>query len=350
MSYAGSNFESGRAWAVNLPMRTAFSSAATTLDHRQLVLFRVDAGGHSGWGEAAPYPGHTVETIADIWSQVTTKPPERFTGLARAALEAATIDLAAKTAGEPLWQLLGGVTDVSASAAIGVDVTGRPDERQLEAVAGAGYRFAKLKVTEETDPAWLAEVAADLPGITFGLDANGSLADAPREKLEELDSLGFAYLEQPGASEDLEGHRRLRSWLRTPLALDESATTRAAIEEIVRRGAADIVNLKVGRFGPRSTLALARGIRDRGLQARLGGLIESGVGRAHSVAVASCAEFDVVGDIAGSDLYFDDDLVTPAWRVEQAILTLPPGPGIGVSINMDLVESVAVETAELRPS
>jgi O-succinylbenzoate synthase len=238
---------------------------------------------------------------------------------------------------------LGGTNGVTASAAIGLDHEGQPDRRRLEAVADAGYHHAKLKISPATDPAGLSDLKRTFPEVTLALDANESLGAGLTERLKSLDSLGFAYIEQPGAAEDLTGHARLRRELTTPIALDESASSVAAIKQILHTNATDIVNLKAGRFGTTETLTLAKRIAAAGLRVRLGGLVETGIGRAHAVALATCPEFSVVGDIAGSDLYFDNDLVDPTWRIEAGQLRPSDRPGIGVEVDVAAVERFAFD-------
>jgi O-succinylbenzoate synthase len=343
--------ESVTAALVVLPLRFAFTSAATKLVRREVVLVSVRSGDHVGWGEAAPVPGHTIESVDDIWgrigllasavSQPTFPPPP---GLLGAAFDQAHADLVARQRGMPLWRVYGGGNPVAAGAAIPVNHNGDPDRHLLESAAAAGYRFAKLKVTGNTIPDHVAAAVAAYPQIRFGIDANGTLGPADMDLLHRLDELGFDYIEQPGAPSDLHWHRVLRDRLATPVSLDEAAGSPDAVARIVANGAADIVNLKAGRFGPATTLELAALVTTAGLECRLGGLIETGVGRAHSVALAAHDHFSVVGDVAGSDRYFDDDLVRPQWRLHDGILSLPEAPGIGVEVDADAVAAHTVAT------
>ena len=165
--------------------------------------------------------------------------------------------------------------------------------------------------------------------------------------LSGLDELGLSYLEQPGDRQDLEFHATLRQTCHTPVCLDESATSEAAIRAIIGAQAADLINLKVGRFGTTATLLLAKQIAAAGLGVRVGGLLESGIGKAHSVALASHPLFSVTGDIAGSDRYFADDLVRPQWRVADGLLSLPSGQGIGVEVDEAAVTTHTIDTMRI---
>lgn len=343
-------------WRVRIGLSRQFISAQTTLTERQVVLVRVEANGYRGWGEAAPVPGHTAEDIDSLWQgleQLTSNhgldSTRHSTGMIRAALNQAADDAAARQIGLPLWKSLGGKGlggkgQIPASAAIGVDAQGRPDNTQRESAAASGYRHMKLKVTPDTDPGYVAALAGEYPAITFGVDANGSLGFEDISFLSALDGIGLEYIEQPGDPDDLEQHARLRRQLETPISLDESAHSSHAIADIVTLEAADIVNLKVGRFGTAETLGIATDLAAHGIRARIGGLIETGIGRAHSVALASHPVFTVVGDIAGSERYFTNDLVVPQWRVKDGQLTPSPGPGIGVAVNETAIADLAIDS------
>jgi O-succinylbenzoate synthase len=339
---------------VNLPLLDRFATARSRLGERDVVLITVESSGLAGWGEVAPVPGHTEEGIDDLWERVCghfdshgLRTPQHATGMLAAAFAAAIADLTARSSGAPLWQVIGGGGNVPASAAIGVDEWGNPDRQLLDDAAGSGYRFAKLKITPTTDVSRLALLVGEYPRVRFGVDANGSLDVADRSRLEALDNLGLEYIEQPGPPDDLELHRQLCERLVTPISLDESASSIETVERIIDRRAADIINLKNGRFGPDTTLDLAARANSAGVRARLGGLIETGVGRAHSVALASHPCFSVVGDIAGSDRYFADDLVRPQWTVGDGQMALPDGPGIGVDVDEEAVAAHTIATSSV---
>lgn len=341
------------AWLVDLPMVHTFASARSVLQTRRVIVLGVAADGVTGWGEAAPVPGHTDESADEIWASLrlllathSTGAATRSRGLLAAAFAQATDDAAAKFGNEPLWQRLGGTPEVAPSAAIGVDSSGRPDVRQIDAASASGYKNMKLKVTPVCGAEDLRRILGMHPGICFGADANGSFDRSHLALLEAIDSLGLAYLEQPGDRNDLEFHREIRTFLQTPVALDESAADPAAIPHILSAAAADVITLKVGRLGASRALRLARSIKAEGVGVRLGGLIESGIGRAHTAALAGNPVFGWPSDIAASDRYFEDDLVRPQWRISDGMLVLPAAPGIGVAIDRDALESHSV--ASLR--
>ena len=343
------NVQSISAWRVALPLSVAFGNASSRIELREIAILRVESEGQQGWGEAAPYPGHAAPPIDQLWSDfahdvdaVGLDAVCLSQGLLRGAFNQALDDLSARLAHRPLWSALGGGNPVRASAAIGVDGQGQPDRSQLHAAADAGYRHVKLKVTPATEPVRIAGAIAAYPQMRMGLDANGSLGEQDAGLIAALDAVGAEYLEQPGAPDDLAWHRKLRTRLDTPIALDESAHSIASIEAIVGADAADIVTLKVGRFGTSATIALAERALAGGVSARVGGLIETGIGRAHAVAAASHPAFATTGDVAASDRYFTDAFVEPPLGTNEGVVDLPSGPGIGVTVDMDALHEHAV--------
>jgi O-succinylbenzoate synthase len=338
MSELSPPIERMSAWLIELPLQHRFTSAATSQTSRRVIIVRLESEGLEGWGETAPVPGHTVATAAAIWSQLRAG---NESGMAGVVMLQARIDLEAKAAGEPLYRRLGGNGPVRASVAIGIGEDGQPDRRQLQRAVDDGYRFAKLKVGPATNPARLLQLASTFSSLSLGLDANGSLGLTQNAISEAVDIGRFSYLEQPGPPEDIAGHVRFSREMKTPIALDESLRTAADVRTAIEAEAGLVLNLKAGRFGTGEALRLARLARARNVPARVGGLLETGIGRAHSVALASCPEFGVVGDVAASESYFDDDLVHPSWRLSDGLLRPTESPGIGVEIDTNALAAAA---------
>lgn len=348
MTSADNGAERITAWLVALPLRQPFVSAQTWITERRVMLVKVEVGEYAGWGEAAPVPGHTDTDLDLLWGQLIDRidafglaTSDGAPGMLGAAFEQAQADLNARRMHQPLWRILGSNGSVTASAAIGMTTNGTPDPAQIEAAGLAGYSHVKLKVVPSTDPEHIAALRAEYPQLRFGADANGSLTRAHMSMLVALDRLGLEYIEQPGPPDALDFHAELRRSMKTAIALDESAGSLQRIRQIVATGAADVINLKVGRFGTISTRRLAGDIVAGGLRARIGGLIETGVGRAHTAALAGHQFFTVVGDLAGSDRYFSDDLVRPQWTVDNGQIHLPDAPGIGVTVDEEAVTAHA---------
>jgi O-succinylbenzoate synthase len=338
-------------WALDLPMHRPFVTSTSRLTRRRLAVIRLRSGTVTGWGEAAPIPGHSREDFASVWQTLKDGAGAGIgaaaagfaaatTGAAGAALRAAAADVAARRHNRPLWADLGGDRDPPVSAAVGVDDHGRPDRAELAAAIDAGYRHVKLKVTPETTLDELGRVVAAHPEVSFSGDANGG---ANPELLAGIDDLNLEFIEQPLPAADLVAHAELRRRIRTPVALDESADSEVAIASVLAGAAADIVVLKVGRFGPLATVRIAGQVAAAGFRCRLGGMVESGIGKAHSVAVASLPLFDGAADLTASRHFFPRDLVRPEWRIEAGRVRRPSGPGIGVVVDEPLLDQLAFD-------
>ncbi|MGD2051537.1 MAG: enolase C-terminal domain-like protein [Acidimicrobiia bacterium] len=324
------------AWAVDLPLRRPFATSLGTITSRRLAIVAIAIDGLVGWGEAAPYPGHT-EPFDRVWAHLRTDPgpaaPQRAP-TAVAAIDEAVGDLAAKAAGVPLWAHLGGSAGgVAAGATVGL-AEPAARAREVAALHAAGYRAFKLKIDRSSPVEEVAALREAYPDVTFGADANGSFPAAGDTALARWDRAGLAYLEQPLPVADLAGLAALARRFVTPIALDESAADPAAAREALAAVPGAVLTLKAGRLGTRQGAALAGEVAAAGSHLRVGGLVESGIGRSHAVALATLPAADVVGDLAASDRYFVDDLVDPSWRLDGAGRLLPRDtPGIGVDVD-----------------
>ena len=279
---------------LGIPLHHRFSNSQAAISERRVVLVAITEDGITGWGEAAPYPGYTPETVEDVWEALAARGADalggsrrRIPATASAALEQARTDLAARRAGIPLWSYLGGTGRPSmACAAIGLEVSPDRLAARVERMVQAGARQVKIKIEPGRDVDHLRAVRERFPGLTVAADANGSYRPGD-PALAELDDLGLAYLEQPLPAMDLDGHAGLRRRRVTPICLDEPATTAEAVERIVEQEAADLVSLKPGLLGPSATLRLIEVLSAAGVGVKIGGLVETSVGRAHGLALAA---------------------------------------------------------------
>ena len=361
---------------IALSLREPFrTSSGTTHDRRVLLVEATEADGAPGWGEcvaeeAPAYSAETVDTaraaiIAWVAPAVLGRafagPEEVFPALekafrghpmAKAAVEMAAWDLAAQKAGVPLAGLLGGTRE-RVEAGISLGIQGSPEAlaRQAAAAVAEGYRRVKVKVApgEDLDFAAAARRAVG-EQFPLSLDANAaySLDDLP--VLQRLDGLHPVMIEQPLAADDLSGHARLQAALESPICLDESVTSAARAADVIAFEAGRIINIKPGRVGGH---AAARAIHDlagrHGVPVWCGGMLESGIGRAHNVALASLPGFTMPGDLSPSRRYWKRDVVSPEWVMAGGCLAVPlDRPGIGVEVDRDLVETLTAWRQELR--
>ncbi len=329
----------GRMWDLALPLRAPFANAAGHITHRRVILVAVDDGEAVGWGEAAPYPGITPDSIDDAWETL-----ERGTVLsptAAASLDEAGADLEARRDNRPLWAAIGGsYRTIPTSIAVGLG------EDPADRVAATGARGAKLKIRPGDDVARVAALRAAYPDLSVGVDANGSYRWDERDLLLELDMLGVDYIEQPFAADDLAAHGRLRDEIVAAVALDETIDSTAAAIRAIDAGACDLVVVKPGRLG----LAAARTIHDialaAGIRIKASGLIETDVGRAHTLAVASLPAA-TWSDIAAASWFFSAAISGDAATAEDGHLTLGEQSGIGVDPDPEVFAPYVVRESVL---
>jgi O-succinylbenzoate synthase len=310
-------------WDVTVPMRRGLRAATGEMaGERRSIVVAVTAGGVTGWGEAAPVPGHSLDTADEAWALLAAlaelviagEDPAPIEGsTATSALDAALIDLAARLDGSPPAVHLGGTMEpVPGSVAIDLPFSEGALLDDLDAAASAGYRHVKVKI----DPASVGHVAAARhrhPGLGIAVDANGTFDAATADRLVELDAIGLDYVEQPFPADDTATTAELRSTLAAPVCLDESVRSMADIPRAV--GLADAVALKPGRLGPTLTRRAIDVAARHGLGVKIGGMVETGIGRGVLVALATHPAVTLPNDLAASDRYFDDDLVVPPWAL-----------------------------------
>jgi len=356
---------------VPLTLARPFRSSASLITERRVLLLTLHAEGLEGWGEcvALDGPTYTSETPDTAWELLTStllpsavgcdvdpQAPESVLGgsagvrgspMARATLEMASWDLAARAKGVSLSEMLGGTR---ASIPVGVAVGMVPTIDELaDIVAGhleQGYERVKVKIARGHDIDVLAGLRERFPDLALWADANSaySLDDAPL--LKRLDPLGIELIEEPLAPGAFAECARLQDEIQTPVCLDESIGSRSDAELALEFGSCRVINLKPGRVGG---LAESRAIHDMlvasGMRVWCGGMLESGVGRAHNVALASLPGFDLPGDISASRRYWARDIVSPEFEVHDGFMAVPTGPGIGVEVDVERIEALAVRSA-----
>ncbi|HEX2576106.1 MAG TPA: enolase C-terminal domain-like protein, partial [Aquihabitans sp.] len=273
--------------------------------------------------------------------------------MAEAALATARTDAALRRRGVRLVDELGARHGRPREAVPATAVVGRADtvDDVLAAVAarvGEGAALVKLKVTPRpADLDAVAQVRAAWPDLALAVDGNGSL---DQRSLSVLDGLDLAYVEQPAPADDLLASVSMAGRLGAPIALDESVTSLASLRTAMALGAGRLVNVKPARVGGVHLAAdLARAAADEGWGAFVGGMLETGVGRAAAAAVAALPACTLPTDLGPSDRYLDDDVTEPVVVDERGRLVVPTGPGIGVAVRGERIDELAVDRLVLRP-
>jgi O-succinylbenzoate synthase len=354
---------------IRLRLRDPFRTSRGVVHGRRVVLVTLFADGIEGWGECvAGVDASSLETADGAWRTLeegllprvigreVTGPIEPTVDLvttaadepiARAALEMALWDLAARSQGVSLSRMLGGTqASVPVGVSIGLQST---DEHLTDVVAehlANGYARVKVKIEPGRDVDMLTPVRERFPGARLWADANGAYSIADIVRLRQIDALGLELIEQPLAADDLAGHARLQSGIATPVCLDESITSADAAKRALELGACRVLNIKPARLGGH---AEAIGVHDlcraAGVPVWCGGMLESGIGRAHNLALASLPGFTLPGDISASRRYWDRDIIDPAAEVVNGSIAVPSGPGIGVAVDEDYVRTLTVRQA-----
>ena len=361
---------------IRMALVEPFRISSGTADLRRILLLETrDADGFTAWSEcvAGEWPYFSSETIDTAWLAIREwlgplALAEPFAGpeavhprleaavrghyMARAAVEMGVWVLAAERAQSSLAALLGG-TRPQIATGISIGIQDRP-ERLVDVVRGAlaqGYRKAKIKVQPGADVAYLAAVREAVgDGAPLMADANSAYATADFDHLAGFDRFGLMMIEQPLGRDDLVRHAALQRRLTTPVCLDESITSLDRVDDMLELGSGRIVNIKPGRVGG---FAAARAIHDRcaaaGIPVWCGGMLESGVGRACNVALASLPNFVLPADLSPSARYWRTDIVTPEWTMDAAgMVTVPRDrPGLGVAVDRDRVEDLTVRSETL---
>jgi len=347
---------------LRLPLVAPFAAAHGTVSVRDVLVVRVVTPDAEGWGECAALPEPTyspeyVDGAADVIERFLA--PRLFDGagwddvaghrMAKAAVEGALLDAGLRAQGVSLAAWLGGVrARVPAGVALGLGASVEDVGRFVE----AGYGRVKLKIAPGADVEPVRRVREAFPDVALQVDANGSYGgvDDAGARLAGLDPFGLQCIEQPLADDDLLGHAALARAVRTPICLDESITSAAAARQAIDLGACAVVNVKPGRVGG---VAEARRVHDvcvaAGVPAWMGGMLETGIGRAVNVAVASLPGFTLPGDLSASSRYFAEDVTEPFVLVDGG-LDVPTGPGIGVSPRPEALARFTTSVRALRPS
>ena len=353
------------------PFETSFGRVGSRL----IVLVKLEGEGLEGWGEivAGERPLYSYETVGtalhvvrEFFAPALLRAPlsglaelaERlavFRGhpMARAGLQLAFVDLLARSRGESIASVLGGVRE-RIEAGVSLGIQGRvPDLlERIDRYLSLGYRRIKLKIKPGWDVDVVAEVRRRFPDIPLSVDANAAYTLADREHLKRLDAFSLLMIEQPLDHDDLLDHAELQRSLETPVCLDESISGSRAARQAIALGSCGIVNLKVGRVGGYSeALAIHEVCLSRGVPVWCGGMLESGVGRAHNIALASLPGFTMPGDLSASRRYFARDIIVPEVEVSaDGMVEVPRGAGLGFEVDRDAVAAAteAVERFTLR--
>jgi O-succinylbenzoate synthase len=359
---------------IRMRLRSPFETSFGVEDDREAIVVRIRSDGLEGWGEcvAAAFPGYSYETVGTAWHTLeafflpavvgrSLEGVDDFRQLvgaykghpqARAGFELALWDLIGKAAGRSLRSLLGGERD---RVPVGVSIGIQPDARSLVRTAQdylrQGYRRLKVKIKPGRDVEDVRAMRRAFPDVALQVDANSAYTLDDRGTLKGLDEFGLLLIEQPLAEDDLIDHARLQAELRTAICLDESILSARHARQALDIGACRIINIKPARV---SGLSEAKAIHDlcltRGIPVWCGGMLETGIGRAANLALASLPGFTLPGDISASERYYERDIASPTFILNaDSTIDVPSEPGLGVQVDLAELGRVTVRRREFTP-
>jgi len=352
---------------IQMPLVHFFETSFGRLYSRRILLLTVQCEDVVGWGEcvAGEDPFYSSEWIETAWSTIKHYLAPSVLGrsltaahesaglmgkvrghrMAKAAIENALWDAEARQKQQPLWKLLGGtICEIQCGVSIGIQDSVEQLLDKIERELAAGYRRIKVKVKPGWDVNVLERIRSRWPDIVLSCDANSAYTLDEVEHLRKFDRFKLLMLEQPLWNDDIYYHARLQRELDTAVCLDESIRHARDAAAAVETHACRIVNIKVGRVGGFSE---ARKVHDvcqaNNVPVWCGGMLESGIGRAHNIALSTLQNFRLPGDVSASKRYWKEDIIDPEVEVSpEGTIAVKNVPGTGYRIREDLIDKLTV--------
>ncbi|WP_019241752.1 MULTISPECIES: o-succinylbenzoate synthase [Bacillus] len=340
-----------------------FTTSFGTFVDKDFILVEVkNEDGLSGWAESVAFaaPWYNEETIKTNWTMLEDfliplildkeieHPNEvnelfahiRKNNMAKSAIEGAIWDLYAKENNQTLSTALGGTAKkIDVGISIGIQKTVPDLLKKIEDALAVGYKRIKMKIQPGWDVDVVRAVREKFPNVPIMADANSAFRMKDIELLKQLDEFNLMMIEQPLSSDDIVDHATLQKQIKTPICLDESIHSVEDARKAVELGSCKIINIKIGRVGG---LTEAKKIHDyckeNNIPVWCGGMLESGVGRAHNIALTTLDNFILPGDTAASANYWHKDIIEPEVTVDQGVITVPDNSGIGYEVNYRVVD------------
>ncbi|MBK9215092.1 MAG: o-succinylbenzoate synthase [Chloracidobacterium sp.] len=358
---------------INLPLVHFFETSFGRTYERRIILVRVeDREGAEGWGEitCGETPGYSdewtdsawvtaekilapmvvgkeVESAADVWGLMKWARGHR---MSKAGIETACWDLEAKKLAVPLWRLLGGVNQtIECGVSIGIQDSIEQLLDKIRVEVDAGYRRIKIKISPRWDYDVIKAVRKEFGDILLMGDANSAYTLNDIDKLRSLDEFDLMMLEQPLGYDDIIDHAKLQREIKTPICLDEPIKSPEDARKAIELKSGKIINLKNGRVGGHTQSKLVEKVcREANIPVWCGGMLESGIGRAHNIAISTLAGYTMPGDVSASKRYWHEDIIEPEVEVSaDGTIMAPDKPGIGFGISKGRIEGFSVRSVVL---
>src|SRR5262249_41140520 len=357
---------------LQMPLKHFFETSFGRTTTRRVLLVTAHCDGVEGWGEcvASEGPFYSYEWIETAWTTIRDFLAPALIGknlasgrdaaavmsrvrghhMAKAALENALWDAEAKQKQQPLWKLLGGTqTEIACGVSMGIQDSHDQLMQKIETELAAGYQRIKLKVKPGWDIGGLKKIRSKWREIVLSCDANSAYRPGDLNHLKRFDDFNLLMIEQPLWEDDIFHHAKLQRELKTAICLDESIRQRRDAEEAIELGACRIMNIKVGRLGGFSEALAVHDLCQRhNVPVWCGGMLETGIGRAHNVALSTLPNFRLPGDVSASKRYWEDDIVEPEIEVSsQGTIKVSETAGTGYEVKEGLIAKRTVRCLEI---
>jgi o-succinylbenzoate synthase len=358
---------------IQMPLVHFFETSFGRTYDRRILLLTAHCEGIDGWSEcvAGETPSYSSEWLDSAWATIkqhllplvfgrwlnsgresaACMASVRGHRMAKAAIENALWDAEAQAKQQPLWKLLGGTrSEIPCGVSIGIQNSIEELLEKIETELAAGYRRIKVKIKPGWDVNVLERIRARWTGIVLSCDANSAYTLQDAEHLRTLDQFNLLMIEQPLWNDDIYYHARLQFELQTPICLDESIHHARDAAVALDIGACRIINVKVGRVGGFSEARKVHDVcREGGIPVWCGGMLESGIGRAHNIALSTLENFRLPGDVSASKRYWKEDIIEPEVEVtDKGLIMIRDQPGRGYRVREDLVEKLTVRKETIR--
>ena len=359
---------------IKMPLVHFFETSFSRTYERDIILVEVISRGISGWGEvtAGENPFYNEEWTGSIWPLLIHYVVPRVLDhefasaadvygrlahirghyMTRAGVETAMWDLQSRLHGQPLWREIGGGAHRRIGCGVSIGIQDTVDQLlgKIETELAAGYQRIKLKIKPGWDVDVVRQVRNQFPHIKLMADANSAYTLADVNHLKQLDEFHLMMIEQPLAHDDIIDHAELQAALQTPICLDECIRSAHHAEQAIRLKACRIINIKLGRVGG---FAEAKRVHDvcmaNGIPVWCGGMLESGIGRAHNIALSTLPDFVLPGDVSASARYWHRDIIAPPVEVDHnGTIEVRDDAGFGYEIDRDVLDRMTIETKVLE--
>ena len=358
---------------IRMPLVHFFETSFGRTTERNIVLVEIDAEGTHAWGEcvAGEHPFYSEESYETAWyalkeylapallgkqfdsARVVPALLQRVRGhrMAKASLENAVWEAEALQKKVPMWKLIGGTrTEIDCGVSIGIQDTVDQLLGKIETELSAGYQRIKVKCKPGWDVDVFRRIREHWPKILLSCDANSAYTLADIDHLKRFDEFNLLMIEQPLWNDDFYFHARLQRELKTRICLDEAIRSARDAEAAIELKACGIINIKVGRVGGMSeAIAVHDVAKESGIPVWCGGMLETGIGRAHNIALSTLPNFSLPGDVSASKRYWKEDIIEPDVTVSpRGTITVPQSAGRGYEVKRDLIERLTVRKEEIK--